>query len=506
MGITPIRTDVRRRLLICIGLDSIDLQDQNAPSAKDHTRQPAHPAPLGVGPPAPHQAETLRELAVEAAEENHRSPRVSKEWTNGDVQQLQQYGDELAGVSAKLNGANLQKQDDLAVAQNGGLTGLTAEDAEMADAEGDDGMDDDMMDQISSSPSIDDGGYSLPHLWPQRSDSLRGTPNRSPSFSQACIESSSPFVETPDHFPLRLPSEQLDKDEVQGYHHRHLLGEYPDRTGETELDYDEESRDEIDPVPNDSLQSFLEQYDQHGQYDQCYDLDHFTDETFACHMSGLSRLSKNESRAYSRMQSTSRTEAYEVAQRGASKDPENEETPEIPDETTEGNINDDTLTIPYESSEDEDDDYDIPYFTESRFVDSGWGGECLQETEDIDFEFVYALHTFVATVEGQANATKGDTMVLLDDSNSYWWLVRVVKDSSIGELTSKKTDPDCSLIAVVGYLPAEHIETPTERLARLNKRRNIDVRVASHRTKFKANLRSLRQPCLVTKLRNLKIP
>lgn len=54
--------------------------------------------------------------------------------------------------------------------------------------------------------------------------------------------------------------------------------------------------------------------------------------------------------------------------------------------------------------------------------------------EDIDFEFVYALHTFIATVEGQANATKGDTMVLLDDSNSYWWLVRVVKDSTIGML------------------------------------------------------------------------
>ncbi|KAL6151814.1 protein phosphatase regulator [Exserohilum turcicum] len=79
------------------------------------------------------------------------------------------------------------------------------------------------------------------------------------------------------------------------------------------------------------------------------------------------------------------------------------------------------------------------------------------DDEDIDFEFVYALHTFVATVEGQANATKGDTMVLLDDSNSYWWLVRVSKDNSIG------------------YLPAEHIETPTERLARLNKHRNIDL-------------------------------
>ncbi|KAI5306036.1 hypothetical protein KEM56_002459 [Ascosphaera pollenicola] len=83
------------------------------------------------------------------------------------------------------------------------------------------------------------------------------------------------------------------------------------------------------------------------------------------------------------------------------------------------------------------------------------------DDEDIDFEFVYALHTFIATVDGQANASKGDTMVLLDDSNSYWWLVRVVKDGTIG------------------YLPAEHIETPTERLARLNKHRNIDVSIPS---------------------------
>ncbi|KAF2432427.1 hypothetical protein EJ08DRAFT_710374 [Tothia fuscella] len=108
----------------------------------------------------------------------------------------------------------------------------------------------------------------------------------------------------------------------------------------------------------------------------------------------------------------------------------------------------------------DDEPYDpcfADFSTDDRFVDSGWGGECLREPEDIDFEFVYALHTFVATVEGQANAQKGDTMVLLDDSNSYWWLVRVVKDSTIG------------------YLPAEHIETPTERLARLNKHRNVDL-------------------------------
>ncbi|KMP08636.1 hypothetical protein CIRG_08317 [Coccidioides immitis RMSCC 2394] len=50
-------------------------------------------------------------------------------------------------------------------------------------------------------------------------------------------------------------------------------------------------------------------------------------------------------------------------------------------------------------------------------------------------------------------------MVLLDDSNSYGWLVRVVKDGSIVKVIS----------------PAEHIETPTERVARFNKHRNIDL-------------------------------
>ncbi|KAK9468946.1 hypothetical protein V1512DRAFT_274147 [Lipomyces arxii] len=74
---------------------------------------------------------------------------------------------------------------------------------------------------------------------------------------------------------------------------------------------------------------------------------------------------------------------------------------------------------------------------------------------EIDFSLVYALHTFTPTQSGHANAIKGDQMVLLDDSNEYWWLVRMVKDASIG------------------YLPAENVETPAERLARLNKYRNV---------------------------------
>ncbi|KAJ9491419.1 hypothetical protein VN97_g1806 [Penicillium thymicola] len=123
-----------------------------------------------------------------------------------------------------------------------------------------------------------------------------------------------------------------------------------------------------------------------------------------------------------------------------------------------------------EPDDEEDDEDDNQYDREDGDLADGESDDMMDDDmmdkissspsiddEDIDFEFVYALHNFVATVDGQANAAKGDTMVLLDDSNSYWWLVRVVKDGSIG------------------YLPAEHIETPTERLARLNKHRNVDL-------------------------------
>ncbi|TVY68966.1 Tip elongation aberrant protein Tea4 [Lachnellula suecica] len=420
-----------------IRADSIDLQDQNAPSAQDHLR--IHPNPLGAGPPAPHQAETLREVAAEAAEQNHRSPRVSREWTNGEVSQIQQYGDDdlAAGVSSKLNGADLQQQDDLAVAQNGGMTGSTTEDADMADAEGDDGMDDDMMDKISSSPSIDDGGYSLlAVVWPERSASLASLtptppPTKSRSFLQACVESSSPFVETSSDFTLQPKPLLIDKGMTQGSlasNSHHLLGKYLDDPKDTRFSDVLQCADPF--VTTRSSQ----------ESDQEFNLEYYTEDSHS-------------------RQSNSPNQDYNLDYISA----ERPENPSIrqklsDDESDTGSVihHDDGLTIPYEESE-EDDDYEIPYLTDSRFIDSGWGGECLQNSEDIDFEFVYALHTFVATVEGQANATKGDTMVLLDDSNSYWWLVRVVKDSSIG------------------YLPAEHIETPTERLARLNKHRNIDL-------------------------------
>lgn len=60
--------------------------------------------------------------------------------------------------------------------------------------------------------------------------------------------------------------------------------------------------------------------------------------------------------------------------------------------------------------------------------------------ENIDFDSVYALHAFVATVEGQATANKGDALLLMEDENTYWWLVEVLHSGEIG------------------YIPAENIE------------------------------------------------
>ncbi|KAG9233782.1 hypothetical protein BJ875DRAFT_35200 [Amylocarpus encephaloides] len=389
-----------------IRADSIDLQDQNSPSAQDHSRKPAIVAPLGAGAPAPHQAEALREVAAEAAEQNGRSPRVSKEWTSGEVQQMQSYEEDLvAGVTSRLNGNSRQQQDDLAVAQNGGMTGSTAEDAEMADAEGDDGMDDDMMDKISSSPSIDDGGYSLSKLWPMRSTSLLCEPATPPSSSQACGKSSSPAVIMPDHLLRQKKGSQGDDECGQDIQNHHLQSEYLGDTDDNDPDLSDYDHPNVEIGPPSPL---------------------LIQQTSPYHLGAGDPFSDDPVEDVFTMETSQ--SGFEVG---------------------------DGMMMPYEDSE--DDDFEIAYHINSRFIDSGWGGECLHQTEDIDFEFVYALHTFVATVEGQANATKGDTMVLLDDSNSYWWLVRVVKDSSIG------------------YLPAEHIETPTERLARLNKHRNIDL-------------------------------
>jgi hypothetical protein len=244
----------------------------------------------------------------------------------------------------------------------------------MADAEGDDSLDeDDMMDKISSSPSIDDGGYSPERTWP----SFTTSSSNYSLADDASAVSSSPYTER----PAFLPSVPFFVE--PSFAHRlgnsHLQVSVNSLTAITSVWEEEESFENSDP---DRVEAYDDDYDSYN-----------SDDVFAV---------RTEESGHSDSSEVGSDDSY-----------------------------DDDLCFPCESSDEGDDEFPFP--EDPRFIDSGWGGECLQDTEDIDFEFVYALHTFVATVEGQANATKGDTMVLLDDSNSYWWLVRVVKDSSIGE-------------------------------------------------------------------------
>ena len=378
------------KLLTFSSLDTIDLQDQEAPSAKDHTRQPARPAALGEGPPAPHQADALKHVELELSEQHGRSPRASQDLSGKELGLLHHEDEDSYGANDPEG--NLLR--------NAG-TGSGAEE-EAGDVDGDESLDDD-MDKISSSPSIgDDGVYHLPLPLANK-----GTPPSSPPSRKAPVPetssdlfSSSPFYETPDHFPLSFPrNEREQHPSPSKVHHqqgRHITNQEMLLSVGDEEDADD---NQIGPVIGEMSEYWASLFDDEGFEDMEQSLEGELDiNDFQHLLLPADDPLLDNSFDNARLSPTS-------------EDSLDEEEPAATDDDTE----------------------DISFDDNSRFIDSGWGGECLRETEDIDFEFVYALHTFVATVEGQANATKGDTMVLLDDSNSYWWLVRVVKDSSIGK-------------------------------------------------------------------------
>ncbi|KAL8822777.1 MAG: hypothetical protein Q9191_006493 [Dirinaria sp. TL-2023a] len=386
-------------------VDTIDLQSQDSPSAKDHTRQPAHPAPLGDGPPAPHQAITLKHAEQETSDLHLRSPRVSQDLSGKELQLLHDVDE-----GDSYNNHDIEEPYGLGRHAAGSTRAV---EGEAGDAEGDDNVDDDMMDKISSSPSIEDGGYHLPLHWPDRGDSLVSFHTAQEDMSTAAPEreqSSSPFLSTPEHFPLFYPRTQRHADLSKGHHQK---GEYPRKRNDllsAEGDLEYERRDRLSPLPSERPMAYF-QRDYHGNdsYESDFDVEDFQHLLLPADDPLLDNSSDDTP------QSPWPASSDYI-------EPQTSMDHALPEEP-EATISDE---------DDGDDTGDVSFSDDDRFVDSGWGGECLREAEDIDFEFVYALHTFVATVEGQANATKGDTMVLLDDTNSYWWLVRVVKDSSIG--------------------------------------------------------------------------
>lgn len=400
--------------------DTIDLQDPGSPSAADHTRQPTQPAPLGIGPAAPHQQAALRQVEEERSTEED----TLAHW-NGEEQ----------------NGADPDMTDD----------------GDMADSETED-MDDD-MDKISSSPSIDDGRCSLPSsaayasAWPTRSSSLSAIPlPATPPQQHFNVQqhynvssepdegSSSPFTVTPQHLPLSYqllhhpetppifstplsssPPSRLPQKRFSFADHHHRRGEYR-RTGPADQDvFGTDFENGLEYCHGENWDYVNEPQDMGGPlFSEQYEKELYENEFGGDEEDDALVFPSNRPLPPIPV-SDSTNDLREALLRKASGSPTNSLSWET-----------DSNASSWDPQDDDDDSKDISFSLDPDRTDSAYGGECLRETEDIDFEFVYALHTFVATVEGQANATKGDTMVLLDDSNSYWWLVRVVKDSSIG--------------------------------------------------------------------------
>ena len=365
---------------------------------------------MGDGPPAPHQANALRSVEHDTAEYHPRSPRLSQDLSNKELQLLaddSDSGNDAGGLAQDL----LQRN-----ANAGGTNGM---DGDSVDGDGEDGMDDDMMDKISSSPSIEDGRYPLQFTWPKRGQSLPlDVVPESPSVSTDEAFSSSPFLESPAHFPLVFP--RTDQGMRRSEDH-HRMGEYGMEPQKRQFPIAPHSKRDCSTSPShipqsassqsyrdsfqDQFSDMEESFDEDDEYAQLHDLLLPTSDSLLDNSTFLDNSFDDADISASPIDHGPSSEISGL-------DPDFDESVEVTED---------------------DETEDISFSDDSRFVDSGWGGECLRETEDIDFELVYALHTFVATVEGQANATKGENMVLLDDSNSYWWLVRVLRDGSIGQ-------------------------------------------------------------------------
>jgi hypothetical protein len=456
--------------------DTIDLQDQDAPTAAEHNKQ------IGSDGIAPHQAAQFQQVQNE---------RRSEEETLADAWNM-------AGQHGKEQDANGQSDADAQKKADG--NGAT--NAEGEDGSEDEDDDDDMMDRMSSSPSIEDGASrNFPFICtaatsrerlpaPQHGDhepatfnqSFTPTPDSSPLVevprqlplprsgsptpqSKPVLQSVadlSPTIYTPETSPLVLTAVVGRFYRAKSPSHR-LHGRFDSGSGSAGL-LDNESARETAARPPPQTETQREATAQQELHEV---LAPMPGNAFA---QGIYWSPESNDRRQSAAFCSRR---LVVVNSSISRldDPFFEDSLSLAqcDDLWDSDSSEDLIPL-------KDDDPDAFINFHHRRTDSGWGGECLLKIEDIDFEFVYALHTFVATVEGQANATKGDTMVLLDDSNSYWWLVRVVKDSSIGMLVPRRHLGLSANTVTPGYLPAEHIETPTERLARLNKHRNIDVR------------------------------
>jgi len=475
-------------LLLLIPLDTIDLQDQNSPSAQDHSRK-LQQGSLAQGP---HQAAQIRNAQHDRQVDE---AGLSNTWGSVPLSEEPPSEDDDMYAQQRLTGDTL--------VHNGDLLGPSEE----SDTENEDDAMNDDLERASSSPSITDGGSPnfptiqlstpstpapSPSVTPTRED-VDDTPdttlissspfagfisrasnlgedaeqdasNRSLFFlskDSSCIDetrrnapSSSPTVVSRRSSLLLHPlSQRRRSGEYLAQQRRNLASELPsdfmsfrsetkidlldleqdsrptDLRADTSVTYDldDEERDQLTPLLSDMLEpqpKKLPPYPDLSNYIQRWGIEELPpipEEGEDCEVVPTGNTLASEAHPPTPEDFSSSSEA-------ASLIADNEDS-----DTSSWTTDSDECESFDSFSFDHQDATSFQASVESQFFCCGWGGECLQDAEDIDFDLVYALHNFVATVEGQANAAKGDTMVLLDDSNSYWWLVRVVKDGTIGK-------------------------------------------------------------------------
>ncbi|EEQ36311.1 putative bud site selection protein [Clavispora lusitaniae] len=97
---------------------------------------------------------------------------------------------------------------------------------------------------------------------------------------------------------------------------------------------------------------------------------------------------------------------------------------------------------------------------------------------DLDPAKLYGLYDFSGPDPSHCTLARDEPVVLVDDSDSYWWLVRKMTRAERAELAQKRglspPPPDAD-DGKVGFVPAECLETHVERLARLNCFRNEEL-------------------------------
>ncbi|CAI8499493.1 unnamed protein product [Pichia kudriavzevii] len=103
-----------------------------------------------------------------------------------------------------------------------------------------------------------------------------------------------------------------------------------------------------------------------------------------------------------------------------------------------------------DDDDDEEKDLEVDDIDFSRYMQSNLPSPPTSPPRELDPAKLYALYDFSGPDPSHLALAKNDSVLLLNDTDSYWWLVRRTDDGRIG------------------FAPAEILETYTERLARLN--------------------------------------